>query len=361
MYTVLVGFMTAACITCIATPFVIKLAKKMNWIDDPAVRYHPAQVHSSPIPRAGGIALCVGIVAALLVFVPPSPLLYALIASLVLLTIVGVLDDKKDIHPAIRLVTNAVAVLSLIAAGVSVPYITNPIGPDVLRLDFFTVTLGEFTIAPLAIIAAFIWIYWTMNVIGWSAGVDGQLPGVTAIAAIIIGILSLRFAHTDNNVIIVAVISAITAGAFVGFLPWNFYPQKIMPGYGGKTIAGFLLGMLGILSYAKLGTALLVLGIPMIDAFFTLSRRILSGKSPLWADRGHLHHHLLDLGWSKRTVALFYYLLSAILGLIALTVSSRQKVLFFFIFSLILGGFLLWANWLYLSSKRRARGNGSKM
>ena len=97
------------------------------------------------------------------------------------------------------------------------------------------------------------------------------------------------------------------SGAFAGFLPWNFYPQKIMPGYSGKTLAGFLLGLLAILSYGKLGTALLVLGIPTIDAIFTLTRRVAKGKSPVWADRKHLHHVLMDAGWGKRRIALFYW------------------------------------------------------
>ena len=97
-----------------------------------------------------------------------------------------------------------------------------------------------------------------------------------------------------------------------------------MPGYGGKTLAGFFLALLGILSFAKLGTALLVLGIPMLDAVATLIRRIGMRKSPVLADRGHLHHRLLDLGWSNPRIALFYWGVSAILGA-GLTLRSRAR------------------------------------
>lgn len=124
-----------------------------------------------------------------------------------------------------------------------------------------------------------------------------------------------------------------------------------MPGYGGKTLAGFLLALLGILSYGKLGTALLVLGVPMIDAGYTLLRRLGRGKSPVWADRGHLHHRLLDLGWGKRRVALFYWGVSAILGAVALTVTSQQKVFTLLLLAVGVGGFLLWVNFFTQLSK----------
>ena len=150
----------------------------------------------------------------------------------------------------------------------------------------------------------------------------------------------------------------IVAGAFAGFIPWNFYPQKIMPGYGGKTLAGFLLAILGILSYGKVGTALLVLGIPMVDAMYTLIRRIGTKRSPVWADRGHLHHRLLDLGWGKRKIALFYWGVSAILGAIALTVTSKQKLFTLLLVAVAVGGFTVWVAFFSQFSKPQDPDNG---
>src|SRR5690606_24960268 len=105
----------------------------------------------------------------------------------------------------------------------------------------------------------------------------------------------------------------------------NFYPAKIFPGYSA-TILGFALGVVSILSSVKLATALLVMGIPAADAIFTIARRLASKKSPFWHDKGHLHHLLLNLGMSQRTIALFYWGMSFILGLAALTLSSKGKI-----------------------------------
>jgi UDP-GlcNAc:undecaprenyl-phosphate GlcNAc-1-phosphate transferase len=162
----------------------------------------------------------------------------------------------------------------------------------------------------------------------------------------------------DPTQTIVSILAFLIAGSFLGFLPWNFFPQKIMPGYSGKTLAGFLLGILAILSYAKVGTALLVLGIPMVDAVFTLVRRIAKGKSPIWADRGHLHHQLLDMGLSKRMIALLYYAVSAILGAVALFITSNQKVFIILVVFVGIGGVLLWINWVLHYSKPPGRDNG---
>lgn len=355
---ILYAFLLSSLITVSFTPLAIIIAKKYKLLDNPKTRYHPARTHIGTIPRAGGLSICFGLLLTMLVFLPWNMITMSLIVACIILTIVGLIDDKKDVSPKIRLFTNAFVVFLVLAAGVSIPYITNPFNEGVIFLNTWTITIGMFTLSPIAFIAAFIWLYWTMNVVGWSAGVDGQLPGVVVIAATVLGILSLRYSAIDASQIHVTILSAIVAGSFLGFLPWNFYPQKIMPGYSGKTLAGFFLGILGILSYAKLGTALLVLGIPMIDALFTLSRRLLLGKSPIWADRGHLHHHLLNLGWSKRTIALFYYCISAILGLVALTVSSKEKIVFFLILAFVLGAFLIWVNWAWQSLKQPDQDNG---
>ena len=273
----------------------------------------------------------------------------------------GLLDDKKDVHPFIRLGTNFIAALIVIAAGVGIPYITNPFTGGIIDLSIWTYSFSLFGTHSIVIFAdlfALLWIMWTMNIIGWSAGVDGQMPGFVTISAVVLGLLSMRFSLQDPSQSFVTLLAFIVAGAFFGFLPWNFYPQKIMPGYGGKTLAGFLLALIGILSYAKVGTALLVLGVPMIDAVYTLIRRIGSKKLPVLADRGHLHHKLLDIGWGKRKIALFYWIVSAILGSIALTVTSKEKLFTFLLVSVGVGGFLLWVNFFTQFSKQHGQDNG---
>src|SRR5258706_14796667 len=137
-----------------------------------------------------------------------------------------------------------------------------------------------------------------MNMINMGAkGVDGQLSGVTVIAAFVIALISLKFS-ADITQWPVIILAAITGGAYLGFLPWHIFPQKIMPGYGGSTIAGYLFAILSILSTTKVGALMVVLGFPLIDKGFSIVRRVLTGKSPVWGDRGHLHHRLLDAGVS---------------------------------------------------------------
>ena len=181
-------------------------------------------------------------------------------------------------------------------------------------------------ILPLADIAAVLWIVWCMNMVNWSKGVDGQLPGFVVVAAIFLGILSFRFSRHDISREAITMMSFVTAGAYLGFLPWNFYPQKILPGYAAGSLAGYLLAVLSILSWGKLGTLLLVLALPLTDALLVFIRRIAHQHSPFKADRTHFHHTLLDMGWSRRRIAIFYWLVSLIVGTFSLYVDAEKKI-----------------------------------
>jgi UDP-GlcNAc:undecaprenyl-phosphate GlcNAc-1-phosphate transferase len=358
---ILLPFLTALLATYCITPLVIKLARRFHLVDDPKKRYHPAHTHKGIIPRAGGVALFLGLCIASLIFLTHSYVLFGILIGAFILVVVGVLDDRRDVNPYARIITNATAATIAVAAGIGIPYITNPLTGGVIHLDTWIVSFdffGPHSIVVWADVFALLWIMWTMNIIGWSAGVDGQMPGFVSIAALVLGVLSLRFVVTDPSQMEVTILAFIVAGSFAGFLPWNFYPQKIMPGYGGKTVAGFLLAILGILSYGKVGTALLVLSVPMIDAAYTLLRRLGKKRSPVLADRGHLHHRLLDLGWGKRKIALFYWGVSAILGAIALTVTSQQKLYTLLLVAVGVGGFLLWVAFFSQFSKPPDPDNG---
>jgi UDP-GlcNAc:undecaprenyl-phosphate GlcNAc-1-phosphate transferase len=356
-----IPLLVSAILTFFVTPGVIFFARKWGMIDDPKHRYHPAHTHKGLIPRAGGLAVCLGLLASLLLFAPVTAHLVGIMVGAVILTVIGLMDDRKDINPYVRLTTNFVAATIAVLAGNSIGFITNPLTGGILNLEIghITIPLGAMTVSlGLPQILAILWIVWTMNIVGWSAGVDGQMPGYVAISAFVLGLLSLRYSATDPSQLWVTILAFIVTGSFLGFLPWNFYPQRIMPGYGGKTLAGYFLALLGILSFAKLGTALLVLGIPMLDAVATLVRRIGSKKSPVWADRGHLHHRLMDLGWGKRRIALFYWGVSAILGLVSLTLTSKLKVFAFIVVAVGLSMFLVWVSFFTQFSKQRDQDSG---
>jgi UDP-GlcNAc:undecaprenyl-phosphate GlcNAc-1-phosphate transferase len=195
-----------------------------------------------------------------------------------------------------------------------------------------------------------------MNIVNWSKGVDGQMPGFVGIAALFIGFLSYRFID-DPTQFNAANLSFIVSGAFLGYLFWNWYPQKSMPGYGGGSLAGYFLSVLAILSGAKVATTLMVLAIPTADAVFTIGRRLLAGKSPIWGDRGHLHHKLLDvLGWGRRRIALFYWLSSLLLGVLSLYLNSIGKLITMVITFGLVFGFLIWAKHADTARKRKYAG-----
>jgi UDP-GlcNAc:undecaprenyl-phosphate GlcNAc-1-phosphate transferase len=182
-----------------------------------------------------------------------------------------------------------------------------------------------------------------MNIVNWAKGVDGQLPGFVSVAALIIGFLSYQFID-DPTQFNTAHLSFIIAGAYGGYLFWNWYPQRSMPGYGGGALAGYFLAVLAILSGAKVATTLMVLAIPTADALFTILRRLKAGKSPIWGDRGHLHHKLIDvLGWGKRRIALFYWFCSAFLGILSLYLNTTGKIVTLLLVFTLVFGFLIWA------------------
>jgi UDP-GlcNAc:undecaprenyl-phosphate GlcNAc-1-phosphate transferase len=353
---ILFPFLLSFIASFLATPPVIKLANYFNLVDNPKRRPHPAHVHRGTIPRAGGLAILVGLLAASLVFLPLDKHLRGILLGALVAVGIGLLDDKYNLSPYFRLLTNFITAAFVVGAGIGIAFINNPFG-GIIHLDqpqFNFYFLGEQrSIWVLSDLFALFWIVWCMNMVNWSKGVDGQMPGFVVIAATVIGVLSLKFS-ADIAQWPVTILAFITAGTYFGFLPWNFYPQKIMPGYGGGGLAGYLLAILSILSSAKVGTMILVLGVPLMDGVYTVLRRLASGRLPFWGDRGHLHHRLLDLGWGRRKIAVFYWLVSAILGMVALYLSPKQKFFAAVLVAALVGGALVWLDLLRKSLKRQS-------
>lgn len=321
--TLLVGFVAFA-ITVACVPLTIWFAKKIHLMDDPKTHKHPAILHKKPIPRAGGLAIFMGIIVTSLIFLPMDAFLRTILVGSLVVVVTGLLDDKFDLSPYLRFFLNILAAGIAVYAGVEVPLITNPLG-GILQFTGWEIPVFSLFSIHVSDILAIVWIVWVMNMLNWSKGVDGQLPGIAAISAIVIGIASLRFANLDALNITTSELSFIVAGASLGFLVFNFYPAKIFPGYSA-TILGYLLGILSITSGVKLATAVLVMGVPTVDALITITRRLLAKKSPFWHDRGHLHHLLLNHGMGHRSIAVFYWLMSLVLGVVALSASSRGKL-----------------------------------
>ena len=339
-------------VTVFAIPLTIIFAKRFNLLDNPKLRIHPAHTQKRIVPRAGGLAVFAGIVLAILTFTPFEKHTLGILIGLSILLLVGLLDDKyQNLSPYFRLFSQFIAAAIAVASGIGIKFITNPLG-GIIHLD------QDPQIILLAQILAVIWIVWVMNMINWSKGVDGQMPGIVTVAALVLGLLSLKLNSPDLTQINLAKLAFITAGSSFGLLIFNWHPAKIFPGFSGSTILGFMIAVLAILSGAKLATAVLVLLIPAADFAYTFLRRLLQGKSPVWGDRGHLHHKLLQVGLSHQAIALFYILGSVTLGAVALSLSSSGKIFAAALVGAVILGGILWLNFFGDYSGRHAPDNG---
>lgn len=344
----------AAIISYLFSPILINLGEKMGIIDDPKKNKHPKVIHTYPVPRGGGTATFIGILIASLFFLPIDRHFVAIMLGALVITTLGVVDDKYNLNPYLRMFVQFVAAAIPIAAGIGISFITNPFG-GILDLSFPRLSVDLFgevrTLFILSDILAVFWIVFMMNMLNMGAkGVDGQLPGVVAIAAFAVASISLKYS-ADITQWPVAILASIVMGAYLGFLPWNFFPQKIMPGFSGSTLAGYFLGILSILSTAKVGTLLVSLGIPMVDTGYAIVRRVASGKSPVWGDREHLHHKLLEMGLTKRQVAVLYWIATGLLYILAINLNAENKFYTIVGIIIIIGGTMFWLTYSHNKSK----------
>ncbi|MFC1710514.1 glycosyltransferase family 4 protein [Patescibacteria group bacterium] len=332
-------------IAYLSTPLVIKLAKKWGLVDDPKTHKHPKVIHTYPVPRGGGLAIFAAVFVTSLIFLPIDKHLIGILIGATILVILGLFDDKYDLNPYLRFAVQFIAAGIPIIAGIGIAFITNPFNGvlDLSQPQISFHLLGETrSIWILSDLFALFWIVFLMNMLNMGAkGIDGQLPGVVAIAALTIAALSLGYS-ADIAQWPIIILALITAGSYLGFLPWNFFPQKIMPSYSGSTLAGYLLAILAILSTAKVGTLIVVLGVPLIDTGYVIVRRIMSGKSPVWGDDTHLHHKLLKAGLSKPKITLLYWIITLLLGILALNLNASFKLYTMVFITFVLGGIILW-------------------
>ncbi len=352
-------FICSFLIASLLSPIIIKWYRSQQWVDDPVAAPHAKKTHAVAVPRGGGLVVAGAIIATALLFLHWDSYLLAIMLGALLLAIVGFFDDVFDIHPLIRLGVGFAAALLVVGSGIGIAYVSNPFGPGVIHLDQPQLVfnfLGETrAIWVLADLFAVFFIVWNMNIVNWSKGVPGQMPGFVSVALIFIGLLSTRFVD-DPTQFNVAQLAFAASGAYAGLLIWNWYPQKIMPGYGAGSLAGYFVAILAILSGAKVATTLMVLGVPTADALFTIARRIRAGKSPFWGDRGHMHHKLLDVfNWSMPQVAVFYWACSLVLGLLSLYLNTQQKLLTIILVLVLVFGVLTYAKYKSLRQTQKAR------
>ena len=323
-------FMLAALFVYALTPKFISIAQERGIITIPT-HAHPGMILQEPSARGGGILVAITFIVLTILFVPTSKSIWGILGAIVILAITGLADDIQNTNPfsklkfmenpALRLLLQAIAGIIVIVGGIKIGFINNPFN-GLIYFDQTLVNIGNMQIAPYAILITFIWIVWIINMLSWSNGVDGQYSGIVSITAIVIAILALRNINVDPGQIYVSKMAVILAGASVGLLPFNWNPSKIMWGFTA-TVAGLIIAALSLMTQAKVSVSIMALLIPFLDAIVTVMRRIMQKRSPLKGDRGHLHHLLLERGWSVKSIAAFYWISAGILGAVAVLASDK--------------------------------------
>lgn len=346
MLSLLISFgVTAFLIAFFATVFVRFVATKWHIVDHP---HHPKNVHAHPIPRLGGIGIFLSVAIAVIGSLVSSKWLVSgtieytqyigfLFGGLILM-IGGYIDDRFELQPRYAIIAPLLASLAVVSCGVNIEKLTNPFG-GIIYLQLWQSN-----------IIVFFWLMVVMYTTKFLDGLDGLATSVTSIGALMVLLLALTVAYFQPDV---ALLAAIILGAELGFLFWNFHPASIFLGEGGSTFVGYLVGMLAVISGGKLATALLVLGVPLLDVVWIIVRRFRAGgfKQIFVGDRKHLHHRLLDRGWSQTQIVLFYVFISGFLGITTLFLQSKEKV----IVLTLLAGLMLIAAAFFVKKEKRVR------
>ncbi len=306
-----------------------------------------------PVPLMGGIGIFLAIAAVtfLLALLNPGQITDAhvtwkqftgLFLGAVVLLIGGTIDDKYGLKPYQQIIAPLLAIAVVIACGIGVKEITNPLSKGTINLSSWNILLFWWDGLPryftvFADILTFVWLLGMMYTTKLLDGLDGLVSGVTVIGAGIVAVVSMVLFINEPT----ALLAAITAGSFAGFLLLNLPPARMYLGEGGSLLAGYMLGVLSILSGAKFATALLVIGIPILDAARVIVERIRSGQSPFSADRRHLHFRLQHLGLSPRQALAFYLLTAVGFGCTALLLQRFEKLIAISILVLFAIGFFV--------------------
>lgn len=351
---ILIALAAAAATSWLLTPLAMRFARATGAIDEPD---SGRRVHSRAIPRAGGLAVVLAFVGVVVValflnvagttpagrsilrvpaFSVSDPQLVALTAGALIGAALGFVDDRFQIRARWQLIAQVGLALFAVWLGVSIEEINNP-------LDFLGGFLASPTIAfagPGAVLVTVLWIVGMINSINFIDGLDGLSAGVALIAALTLGIISLDDG-VGSYAPMVALLCAALAGSLAGFLPWNFHPARVFIGTTGVMAVGFALAVLSILGTAKVAVAMLVLGVPIIDTFWIITRRLLGGRSPFTPDRGHIHHRLLDLGLTHRGAVLLIYAMCGTLGVASIVLAGGSGPLYAFMGIVLASGLLL--------------------
>ncbi|MCI8689349.1 MAG: undecaprenyl/decaprenyl-phosphate alpha-N-acetylglucosaminyl 1-phosphate transferase [Oscillibacter sp.] len=320
---VVLALLAALMVSFLMTPVVKTFAYKIGAVDVPK---DSRRMHKIPIPRLGGLAIFIGFMVSILLLVDirGNAQLQSILLGAVIIVVLGVVDDIMALPAMLKFVVQIIAALIPALNGVVIQAFSNP---NVFSDNPYWV-LGMLSV-PFTVL----WIVAITNSVNLIDGLDGLANGVSAISATTMLVIALLASEAQ-----VAIVMAALVGACVGFMPYNLNPAKMFMGDTGATFLGYILATMSIQGlfkfYAVISFAVpfLILGLPIFDTSFAFIRRIAHGQSPMHADRGHIHHRLIDMGLNQKQAVATLYVISAILGLsaVVLTTGGEQKAMLFF-------------------------------
>ena len=328
---VALALLTALVVSFLMTPVVKTFAYKVGAVDVPK---DARRMHKVPIPRLGGLAIFIGFMVSVLILGGVrgrNGQMQSILLGSVIIVVLGVVDDIMALPAMLKFVVQIAAALIPALNGVVIQAFSNP--------NIFSDSL-YWVLGPLSVPFTVLWIVAITNAVNLIDGLDGLANGVSAISATTMLVIALLASEAE-----VAVVMAALVGACVGFMPYNLNPAKMFMGDTGATFLGYILATMSIQGlfkfYAVISFAVpfLILGLPIFDTTFAFIRRLAHGQSPMHADRGHIHHRLIDMGLNQKQAVATLYVISAMLGLsaVVLTTGGEQKAMLFFATLCIVG------------------------
>lgn len=329
----LAGFAAAFLFAVLLTRCLRARGSAWGFVDRPA---GPRRLHGRPMPLVGGMAIVLSMFLALAMLAVVSPvggllqqaenrLFLPLVAGALAMHLFGVLDDRKEFSPQVKLLGQIAIATAVFLGGVRLASLHVP-GMGMIELSFW----------PCLLVTVF-WLVAITNAFNLVDGTDGLAAGTALLATLAMLVASLVFGNGLTSLLL-----AVTAGALLGFLYFNFPPASVFLGDGGSLFLGFLLAGLGVVSSAKSATALAIViplvafGLPVLDTVLVVFRRALRGVPIAGADRRHIHHRLLELGHTPRQVVLILYSVGGLFAIASLVVLSGNGPLIGLVF-LVLG------------------------
>ena len=308
----------AALVAAVSTPFAIWFAPKIGLMDIPK---DSRRVHSKPMPRFGGAAIYLGLMASLAVFAFDFKGAKVIMLGCTMIFILGLIDDLRNLKPVIKSAGQVFTASVVFALGVRIDFVRITIVDNFLETDSFMFD------GVIDYVVTVLWLVAITNSVNLIDGLDGLAAGISAISALCIAYVAYIHGYVGPTMVMMAV-----AGAALGFLPFNFHPAKIFMGDSGSQLLGFAIAAFSVSGALKSATITvvlmpaLVLGLPIFDTLMAIIRRT-SRRQPIGtADKEHLHHRIMKAGFGQRRAVLLMYSVSGIMGTIAVLYSRDLYV-----------------------------------